>query len=69
MNESAEDCAKRLFIECYPNWLNNGLVVKKSVAKEYATLIATNIIKEYVNDLNNPKIDFWNTVIIFLKII
>jgi len=68
--ETIEEAASRLWTDCYPNWLDNGLVVKKAVARDYSKLIANGIIKEtldeYTNDENHVRVDFWRKVIIHL---
>ena len=68
--ETVEEAASRLWGDCYPNWLDNGLVVKKAVARNYAKMIVNGIIKEtldeYTNDENHVRIEFWEKVLIRL---
>ena len=68
--ETIEEAASRLWIGCYPNWLDNGNVVKKVVARDYAKMIVNGIIKEtldeYTNDENHVRIEFWRKVLIHL---
>jgi len=68
--ETVEEAASQLWIDCYPNWLDNGLVVKKVVARDYAKMIANAIIKEtlneYTNDENHVRVEFWRKVLIHL---
>jgi hypothetical protein len=65
--EDYKEEAKRLFIECYPNELDNGQFVKGVWAKYYAKLVAKNIIKEtienYSNDENHDRIIFYKNVL------
>jgi hypothetical protein len=60
--------AKRLWMDCYPNDLDNGYFMKGCWGKFYAKKIANEIIKEtlaeYSNDENHERVLFWKTVII-----
>jgi hypothetical protein len=62
-----EEKAKRLWIECYPNDLDNGNFMKGVWAKQYAKKIAEEIIEEtlseYSNDENHERVSFWKNVI------
>lgn len=63
---TAEDTAHNLFIECYPNDLDNGQFIKKCWAKLYAQKICDRVIyetlTEYTNDENHERVVFWNKV-------
>lgn len=70
VEETPSEAAKRLFIECYPNWYDNGQFMKKTVAKNYCKIVANAIIKEtldnYSNDENHDRVLFWKDVLIQL---
>lgn len=69
--ETPEECAKRLWMDCYPNQLDNGLIVKSYWARHFATKIAKAIIKEtldeYTNDENHDRVLFWRQVLIEIE--
>ena len=66
--ETPKEAAKRIFIDCYPNWYENGEFMKKIVAKNYCKIIVNAIIKEtldeYTNDENHERVEFWKQVLI-----
>lgn len=69
-NETIEQAAKRLWMDCYPNWYDNGQAIKSAVARDYAKKIADSIIREtldeYTNDENHERVVFWRGVIAHL---
>ncbi len=69
----ARTMAKELWMDCYPNDLNNGNFIKGCWGKLYATKIAKAILKEtldeYTNDENHDRVKFWNDVIIEIEAI
>lgn len=66
--ETPKEAAERLFLDCYPNWYDNGKFMKKVIAKEYCKKIVNAIIKEtldeYTNDENHVRVIFWKQVLI-----
>ena len=69
-DETVDEAASRLWMDCYPNWYDNGLAIKKAVARDYAKKICAGIIKEtldeYTNDENHVRIEFWRRVLVRL---
>lgn len=71
LEETPEEAALRLFKDCYPDWYDNGLFMKKkNVAKKYSKKVINAIINEtineYTNDENHVRIKFWEQVLIEL---
>jgi len=68
--ETPKEAAERLFIDCYPDWYDNGQFMKKVVAKDYCKKIVTAILKEtldeYTNDENHVRVKFWQKALIEL---
>jgi hypothetical protein len=56
--------AEELFIKCYPNWYDNGLVAKKKYAKEYALIAVDEIINNVLIgiDLASNWGNYWQEV-------
>ena len=68
--ETPRQAAERLFFDCYPNWYDNGMFMKKTVGIDYCKKIVNAIIKEtfdeYTNDENHVRIEFWKQALIEL---
>ena len=65
-NKTPQEKADELFIECYPNDLDNGKFMKSCWARLYAVKICdailTETLEEYTNDENHVRVEYWNEV-------
>jgi hypothetical protein len=66
--ETPKEAFERLYIDCYPNFYDNGNFMRQTVAKDYCKKIVNSIIKEtleeYTNDENHERVLFWREVLI-----
>lgn len=61
---TAKEKAEDLYIKFYPNWLDNGLVVKTRIAKDLSLIAVDEIIYylEIVLGVDKSEFEYWQEV-------